>query len=149
MAQQCARSGSATATRSAALQRQPRRSSSGSNPPHSPPPQVRAQSLQELVYKQGSAGITKASVSITFHNDDPANGPSGYEDKELITVTRQVCAVDCGGPYWQLIQALQSSSGAAGKAGGASALRARCALRTCRGTRLRNASQLGWMAAVH
>lgn len=52
--------------------------------------QVRAQSLQELVYKQGSAGITKASVSITFHNDDPANGPSGYEDKELITVTRQV-----------------------------------------------------------
>ena len=52
--------------------------------------QVRAQSRQELVYKQGSAGITKASVSITFHNDDPANGPSGYEDKELITVTRQV-----------------------------------------------------------
>ncbi len=42
------------------------------------------------MYKQGSAGITKASVSITFHNDDPANGPSGYEDKELITVTRQV-----------------------------------------------------------
>ncbi|GBF88023.1 structural maintenance of chromosomes 2-like [Raphidocelis subcapitata] len=52
--------------------------------------QVRAGSLQELVYKQGSAGITKASVSITFHNDDPANGPSGYEDKELITVTRQI-----------------------------------------------------------
>lgn len=61
--------------------------------PHAPlypHPQVRAQNLQELVYKQGSAGITKASVSITFHNDDPANGPSGYEDKELITVTRQV-----------------------------------------------------------
>jgi hypothetical protein len=57
------------------------------------PPQVRAGSLQELVYKQGSAGITKASVSITFHNDDPANGPSGYEDKELITVTRQVGGV--------------------------------------------------------
>lgn len=52
--------------------------------------QVRAQNLQELVYKQGSAGITKATVSIVFHNDDPANGPSGYEDKEYITVTRQV-----------------------------------------------------------
>jgi hypothetical protein len=52
--------------------------------------QVRAQNLQELVYKQGSAGITKATVSIVFHNNDPANGPSGYEDKEYITVTRQV-----------------------------------------------------------
>jgi structural maintenance of chromosome 2 len=51
---------------------------------------VRAQTLQELVYKQGTAGITKATVSIVFHNDDPANGPSGYEDKEYITVTRQV-----------------------------------------------------------
>jgi structural maintenance of chromosome 2 len=54
------------------------------------PVQVRAQNLQELVYKQGSAGITKATVSIVFHNNDPANGPSGYEDKEYITVTRQV-----------------------------------------------------------
>lgn len=52
--------------------------------------QVRAQNLQELVYKQGSAGITKATVSIVFHNNDPTNGPSGYEDKEYITVTRQV-----------------------------------------------------------
>lgn len=52
--------------------------------------QVRAQTLQELVYKQGSAGITKATVSIVFHNDDPKNGPSGYDDKEYITVTRQV-----------------------------------------------------------
>lgn len=51
---------------------------------------MRAQSLQELVYKQGSAGITKATVSIVFHNNDPQNGPSGYEDKEYITVTRQV-----------------------------------------------------------
>ncbi|WIA16380.1 hypothetical protein OEZ85_013075 [Tetradesmus obliquus] len=51
---------------------------------------VRAANLQELVYKQGSAGITKATVSIVFHNNDPANGPSGYEDKEYITVTRQI-----------------------------------------------------------
>jgi hypothetical protein len=52
--------------------------------------QVRAANLQELVYKQGSAGITKATVSIVFENNDPANGPSGYEDKTTITVTRQV-----------------------------------------------------------
>jgi chromosome segregation ATPase len=52
--------------------------------------QVRAGNLQELVYKQGQAGVTKATVSITFHNDDPATGPAGYEDKERITVTRTV-----------------------------------------------------------
>jgi structural maintenance of chromosome 2 len=29
-------------------------------------------------------------VSIVFANDDPATGPAGYEERELITVTRQV-----------------------------------------------------------
>ncbi|GLC36640.1 hypothetical protein PLESTB_000125000 [Pleodorina starrii] len=52
--------------------------------------QVRATSLQELVYKQGQAGITKATVSITFRNDDPKKAPTGFEDKETITITRQV-----------------------------------------------------------
>jgi len=51
---------------------------------------VRATNLQELVYKQGQAGITKATVSITFHNNDPKTGPSGYDDKEYITITRQI-----------------------------------------------------------
>lgn len=32
--------------------------------------QVRASNLQDLVYKNGQAGITKASVSITFDNSD-------------------------------------------------------------------------------
>ncbi|XP_029125810.1 structural maintenance of chromosomes protein 2-2 [Cajanus cajan] len=32
--------------------------------------QVRASNLQELVYKQGQAGITKATVSIVFDNSD-------------------------------------------------------------------------------
>jgi hypothetical protein len=58
--------------------------------------QVRAANLQELVYKQGSAGITKATVSIVFHNNDPNNSPSGYEDKEYITVTRQVSVGSSG-----------------------------------------------------
>lgn len=57
---------------------------------HHHPVKVRATSLQELVYKQGQAGITKASVSITFHNNDPRSGPAGYEDKEYITVTRTI-----------------------------------------------------------
>ncbi|MEW5297617.1 MAG: hypothetical protein WDW36_000815 [Sanguina aurantia] len=52
--------------------------------------QIRAASLQELVYKQGQAGINKATVSITFRNDDPAKSPQGYEDKERITITRQI-----------------------------------------------------------
>ncbi|GLI60880.1 hypothetical protein VaNZ11_003100 [Volvox africanus] len=52
--------------------------------------QVRATSLQELVYKQGQAGITKATVSITFRNDDPKKAPTGFEDKETISITRQV-----------------------------------------------------------
>lgn len=52
--------------------------------------QVRASNLQELVYKQGQAGVTKATVSITWHNNEPKTGPAGYEDKEYITITRQV-----------------------------------------------------------
>ena len=52
--------------------------------------QVRATSLQELVYKQGQAGITKATVSIVFDNSDRSRSPLGYEDCPEITVTRQV-----------------------------------------------------------
>jgi len=71
------------------------RSTHPSDPPiHGAGVQVRATNLQELVYKQGQAGTTKATVSITWHNDDPENGPSGCEDKEYITITRQVCTVN-------------------------------------------------------
>ena len=52
--------------------------------------QVRASSLQELVYKQGQAGITKATVSIIFNNEDKQNSPVGFEHDDKITVTRQV-----------------------------------------------------------
>ena len=54
--------------------------------------QVRAGSLQELVYKQGQAGVTKASVSIVFNNSDQERSPVGYEHCEQITVTRQARA---------------------------------------------------------
>ncbi|KAK9829006.1 hypothetical protein WJX72_003368 [[Myrmecia] bisecta] len=52
--------------------------------------QVRAGSLQELVYKQGQAGVTKATVSIVFNNSDKKNSPTGYEQYDQITVTRQL-----------------------------------------------------------
>lgn len=55
--------------------------------------QVRATNLQELVYKQGQAGITKATVSIVFDNSDRSRSPLGYEDCPEITVTRQVSEV--------------------------------------------------------
>jgi hypothetical protein len=52
--------------------------------------QVRASNVVELIYKQGQAGVTKATVSIKFDNTDAQNMPVGYEDQEKITVTRQV-----------------------------------------------------------
>mmetsp|Transcript_18379 Transcript_18379/g.27767 ORF Transcript_18379/g.27767 Transcript_18379/m.27767 type:complete len:1218 (-) Transcript_18379:74-3727(-) len=52
--------------------------------------QVRAGSLSELVYKQGQAGVNKATVTIVFNNEDEANSPVGYEQHSEVTVTRQV-----------------------------------------------------------
>lgn len=52
--------------------------------------QVRATSLNELVYKNGQAGVTKATVSITFDNSNKNQSPVGYEHYDEITVTRQV-----------------------------------------------------------
>jgi structural maintenance of chromosome 2 len=46
--------------------------------------------LQELVYKQGQAGVSKATVTIVFNNSDTANSPVGYESHKTISVTRQV-----------------------------------------------------------
>jgi len=51
---------------------------------------VRATNLQELVFKNGQAGITKATVSITFDNNDKPESPLGYEQYDEITITRQV-----------------------------------------------------------
>eukprot|EP00535_Pseudo-nitzschia_heimii_P004083 CAMPEP_0197182380 /NCGR_PEP_ID=MMETSP1423-20130617/6356_1 /TAXON_ID=476441 /ORGANISM="Pseudo-nitzschia heimii, Strain UNC1101" /LENGTH=1216 /DNA_ID=CAMNT_0042632793 /DNA_START=34 /DNA_END=3684 /DNA_ORIENTATION=+ len=52
--------------------------------------QVRAGNLSELVYKQGQAGVTKASVTVIFDNEDEAKSPVGYEQCPEVTVTRQV-----------------------------------------------------------
>ncbi|KAL0480513.1 structural maintenance of chromosome [Acrasis kona] len=52
--------------------------------------QVRVTNLQELVFKQGQAGVTKASVTIVFNNADRTRSPPGYEEYSQITVARQV-----------------------------------------------------------
>ncbi|XP_072173354.1 structural maintenance of chromosomes protein 2-like [Diadema setosum] len=52
--------------------------------------QVRAGSLQELVYKGGQAGVTKATVTIIFDNRNKKQSPVGYESFDEITVSRQV-----------------------------------------------------------
>lgn len=51
---------------------------------------VRATSLQELVYKGGQCGVTKATVTIIFDNTNPLQSPIGYEKCREITVARQV-----------------------------------------------------------
>ena len=51
---------------------------------------MRASNLQDLVYKNGQAGITKATVSITFDNSNKSQSPLGFETHDEITVTRQV-----------------------------------------------------------
>src|SRR5215469_2954274 len=51
---------------------------------------VRAQNLQDLIYKRGQAGVTKASVTIVFDNRDKSTSPIGFEEYAQISVTRQI-----------------------------------------------------------
>ncbi|KAI0034810.1 condensin complex subunit SMC2 [Vararia minispora EC-137] len=51
---------------------------------------MRAQNQQDLIYKRGQAGITKASVTIVFDNSDKSKSPDGYANSTQITVTRQI-----------------------------------------------------------
>ncbi|OTB19918.1 hypothetical protein K445DRAFT_152832 [Daldinia sp. EC12] len=51
---------------------------------------VRAQNLQDLIYKRGQAGVTKASVTIVFDNKDKQKSPIGFEEYANISVTRQI-----------------------------------------------------------
>ena len=52
--------------------------------------QVRASNLQELIYKNGQAGVIRATVTITFDNTDKKQTPIGYESFDEITISRQV-----------------------------------------------------------
>ncbi|CAG8468833.1 11655_t:CDS:10 [Ambispora gerdemannii] len=52
--------------------------------------QVRANNMQDLIYKRGQAGVTKATVTIVFNNEDRENSPVGFEQYKQIIVTRQI-----------------------------------------------------------
>jgi structural maintenance of chromosome 2 len=51
---------------------------------------VRAANLQDLIYKRGQAGITRASVTAIFDNRDKSKSPLGMEHLDKVTVTRQI-----------------------------------------------------------
>ena len=70
--------------------------------------QVRASTLQDLVYKSGQTGVTKATVTITFDNTDKAQSPMGYHWKDSITITRQVVI---GGRNKYMIDGVQATPG--------------------------------------
>lgn len=70
--------------------------------------QVRASSLQELVYKGGQAGITKATVTLVFNNKDKSTAPVGYEQPDEITITRQIVI---GGRNRYLINGVNAQPG--------------------------------------
>ncbi|NXM36359.1 SMC2 protein, partial [Oxyruncus cristatus] len=69
--------------------------------------QVRASNMQDLVYKGGQAGITKAVVSINFDNSDKSQSPMGFEANNEIIVTRQVAI---GGRNKYLINGTNANS---------------------------------------
>jgi structural maintenance of chromosome 2 len=51
---------------------------------------ARVSSLQELIYKFGHAGITKAIVTLILDNSNKAHCVPGYEQFKIMTVARQV-----------------------------------------------------------
>lgn len=51
---------------------------------------LRAENKKELIYKNGTAGVTKASVTLSFDNSDKQGSPPGYEGCDEINVTQTV-----------------------------------------------------------
>lgn len=51
---------------------------------------VRVTNLQDLIFKSGQAGVTKAIVSIVFDNTNKDQCPPGYENYDELIISRQV-----------------------------------------------------------
>lgn len=53
---------------------------------------ARVERPEELIYKNGKAGIQRAAVTIEFDNTDPSQAPAGFSSHEFpcITVSRQI-----------------------------------------------------------
>ncbi|KAM6304252.1 structural maintenance of chromosomes protein 2 [Podargus strigoides] len=69
--------------------------------------QVRASNLQDLIYKSGQAGISKATVSITFDNSNKKLSPLGFEGNDEIVITRQISV---GGRNKYLINGINAAN---------------------------------------
>eukprot|EP00923_Selenidium_pygospionis_P003934 GHVN01006262.1.p1 GENE.GHVN01006262.1~~GHVN01006262.1.p1 ORF type:complete len:1196 (+),score=302.88 GHVN01006262.1:281-3868(+) len=52
--------------------------------------QMRVSKVDELVYKQGQAGVTKASVTLVFNNTDKDSSPPMVRHLDRVTITRQI-----------------------------------------------------------
>ena len=59
---------------------------------------VRVTNMQELIYKNGQAGVTKANVTILFDNTDKAKSHEAYKKHDLISVRREI-SVGGGSKY--------------------------------------------------
>lgn len=51
---------------------------------------ARCNTLRELIYKNGQAGVHKAVVSVTFDNSDKSQSPTGYEHLSEFVIRREV-----------------------------------------------------------
>lgn len=59
---------------------------------------VRVTNIQELIYKNGQAGVNKANVTILFDNTDKAKSHEAYKKHDLISVRREI-SVGGGSKY--------------------------------------------------
>ena len=51
---------------------------------------VRVSNLQELIYKQGNAGVNKASVTLVFDNTNKRTSPPTLMGEDKVVVTRSI-----------------------------------------------------------
>jgi structural maintenance of chromosome 2 len=51
---------------------------------------VRVSNLQELIYKRGNAGVTKAEVTLIFDNSDKKRSPPQLTTADRVIITRSV-----------------------------------------------------------
>lgn len=51
---------------------------------------IRVEKKQELIYKGGTAGVQRASVTLVFDNTNKAQSPPGYDDHDVINVNQTI-----------------------------------------------------------
>ncbi|OIR57155.1 MAG: structural maintenance of chromosomes protein 2 [Amphiamblys sp. WSBS2006] len=51
---------------------------------------MRVETTQDLIYKRGQAGITKAAVTLVFNNTDQKKSPAGYKQFRQIMIAKHI-----------------------------------------------------------